>query len=94
MRILLLSFLMIPLAIGCSGGGNEKPSADADADADTDADADADADFRTMVLIAAGTQGCIRQAARAHCIQQRTNQESVCSAHRHTEPCEVRRGRN
>jgi hypothetical protein len=41
MRILMLSLLLTPLAVGCGGGDEEKGSADADADADTDADADA-----------------------------------------------------
>jgi hypothetical protein len=42
MRVLLMSLLMIPLAIGCLHEKEEKPTADdwPDADADTDADAD------------------------------------------------------
>ena len=42
MRLALISLLMIPLAVGCGGEGDEKPAADADTDADADADADAD----------------------------------------------------
>ena len=47
MRVLLMSLLMIPLALGCTGVV-EKPSTDADADADTDADVDTEVHADTV----------------------------------------------
>ena len=52
MRVVLMSLLMIPTAIGCGDDGDKSgdeagSQADADADADGDADADADADADT-----------------------------------------------
>ena len=37
MRLVLISLLMIPLALGCGGGDEEKPAADADAALQVDA---------------------------------------------------------